>query len=167
MSTYKPRAIRLAVAGMTASAYIALTLGLSPLSFGGVQIRLAEILNLMAYIDPLYGAGVVMGCLVSNLYSPFGLLDAAVGTACTALAVCAISKTRGLFLASLWPVAANIPVALMIAFMSGTPIWLNVLTVGAGEFASATCAGYLVFRSITSSGRLMSILRQPRNSKEI
>jgi uncharacterized membrane protein len=166
MSTSKYNVTRLAIASLTASVYIALTLGLSPLSFGSVQIRFAEILNLMAFIDPIYGAGVVLGCLISNLYSPFGLLDAAVGTACTAAAVFAISKSKSLLLASFWPVVANIPVALMIAFMSDTPIWFNILTVGIGEFVAVTCAGYPLFKAATSSKRLMALLRQPRKAKE-
>jgi uncharacterized membrane protein len=167
MQNSKPQTIRLAIAGLTASVYIALTLGLAPLSFGSIQIRFAEILNLMAFIDPIYGAGVVLGCLISNIFSPFGLLDAAVGTICSALAVFAIAKSKNLLVASLWPIVANIPVALMIAFMTETPIWFNIASVGAGELIAVTCLGYPLFRLLTSSKPVMDILSQPRKAKEL
>ncbi|MDR1540046.1 MAG: QueT transporter family protein [Clostridiales bacterium] len=157
--------LRLAVAALTAAAYVALTLGLSFISFGSIQFRIAEIMNLMAFIDPIYGAGVVLGCLISNMFSPFGLVDAAIGTLCTAAAVFAISRTKNLLAASFWPMLANTPVALFIAYATHTNIFYNILTVWIGEIVVVACLGYPLFRVLMSSKRVMSMLGQIKTAK--
>jgi uncharacterized membrane protein len=138
---------------MVGALYVVLTVGLGELSFLAVQFRLAEILNLAAFIDPLYGAGVVVGCFVANLTSPFGMLDVLVGTAATGVAVWLIRRVRplGLFAASLCPVLVNgILIGAEINFFENVPFGplyaVNPLLVMAGEFAVVCCVGYPVFR---------------------
>jgi len=140
-----------------------LTLGLSFISYGSIQFRIAEILNLMAFIDPIYGAGVVMGCFISNIYSPLGLPDIIFGTAATALAVFAITRTKSLFLASFWPMFANIAVAIELTYIFHAPLWYNIITVWIGEFVVVVCAGYPLFKLLTRNSRIMKILAPHQN----
>ncbi|MDR1530921.1 MAG: QueT transporter family protein [Clostridiales bacterium] len=144
---------KLVVAGMIAAAYTVLTLApvVKELSFYAVQLRLAEILNLAAFIDPIYGTGVVLGCFISNLASPFGMMDALLGTAATALAVFLIGRTKNLFAASLWPALVNgAIIGAEINFFENVPLgpawFLNPLLVMAGELAVVTAVGYPVFK---------------------
>jgi len=149
---------RISIAGAIAALYIVLTLGLSFMSFGSVQFRVSEILNLMAFLDPLYGAGVIVGCLVSNMFSPLGLPDVVFGTLATAIAVFAIARTKSLLLAAFWPVLANTIVAVELYYIIGLPLWYNIITVWIGEFAVAVCAGYPLFRLLARDARIMKIL---------
>ncbi|MDR1559517.1 MAG: QueT transporter family protein [Clostridiales bacterium] len=152
---------RIAVSGVIAALYVALTLGLAPISYEAVQFRVSEILNLMAFIDPVYGIGVVLGCFIANLFSPFGLPDIIFGTLATAVAVFAITRTKNLFVASLWPMFANVIVAIELTYILHTPIWYNIITVWIGEFVVVTCVGFPIFRMITRDRRIMELL-EPR-----
>ena len=153
---------RIAISGITASLYIVLTLGLSFMSYRSVQFRVSEILNLMAFIDPVYGAGVIIGCFISNIFSPLGFPDMIFGTLATAIAVLAISRTKNLFVASFWPMISNIIVAIELYYIFRTPLWYNIITVWIGEFAVVVCAGYPLFRMLTQDSRIMKILAPDR-----
>jgi len=158
---YLPR--RIAIAAVTAALYVTLTLSLSFISYGVFQFRIAEILNLMAFIDPVYGAGVILGCFISNIFSPFGLPDMIFGTMATAIAVFAITKTKNLFVASLWPILANTIVSVELTYILHTPLWNNIITVWVGEFVVVVCAGYPLFRILTRDSRIMKLLAAQRN----
>jgi uncharacterized membrane protein len=161
---FHPR--RLAIAGMTAALYIALTLGFAPLAYKSIQFRFAEILNLMAFIDPIYGAGVVLGCFVSNIFSPLGPIDMVVGTLGTLIAVFAITRTKHLFIASLWPMFANVLVAIELTVLFHSPLWFNIATVWIGEFVVVTCLGYPLFRLLIRNEKLMAFLVSHQNVME-
>ncbi|MDR3238905.1 MAG: QueT transporter family protein [Clostridiales bacterium] len=153
---------RLIVTALTAAVYTALTLAFAPISFGSIQFRVAEILNLMAYMDPLYGAGVVLGCFLSNCFSQLGPIDMVIGTLGTALAVWAITRTKNLFIASLWPMFANTLVAFELTYIEHTPLWFNIVSIWIGEFVVVTCAGYPLFRTLLQNKKLLSLLQTER-----
>jgi len=154
MKNFQRNSVKLiAYAGMTAAAYTALTATILPLSFGAVQFRFAEMLNLLAFIDPVYAIGVTLGCFISNLmFSEFGLADVIIGTVCTGLATFCITKTKSLFAASLWPVLFTLPVAAMITYFAELPFYpgffMTAATVMAGEFVVVTVVGYPLFRYV-------------------
>ena len=149
---------RIAVSAITAALYIVLTLGLSFMSYGSIQFRVSEILNLMAYIDPIYGFGVIIGCFISNIFSPLGLPDMIFGTMATAIAVFAITKTKSLFIAAFWPMFANTIVSIELTYIFSSPLWYNIITVWIGEFAVVVCAGYPLFKLLTRDARIMRVL---------
>jgi uncharacterized membrane protein len=155
---------KLAVCAIIAAMYIVLTVGFAPISYGMVQFRIAEALNLMAFINPVYGIGVVVGCLISNLFSELGPIDWVIGTTATALAVFCISKTKSLFIASLWPTAfSGIMVGWMLTFLYGIPLWMSIVSVAAGQFGVMTCFGYPVFKYVLKNKRLMAILNSVKS----
>jgi uncharacterized membrane protein len=155
---------KLAVCAMIAAAYVALTVGFAPVSYGLVQFRIAEALNLMAFINPLYGVGVIIGCLVSNMLSWYGIIDLVVGTSATALAVFCISKTKSLLIASLWPtVFSGLMVGGMLTYLGVAPLWLSIVSVSVGQFAVMTCLGYPMFKYILKNKRLMAMLNSVRS----
>lgn len=77
---------------MIAAIYTVLSLVLAPLSFGPIQVRIAEGLTLLplVYAPSIYG--VTIGCFLTNLLgaitgaNPTGILDSIVGTSATLLA---------------------------------------------------------------------------------
>ena len=95
------------VNGLVAALYTVLTIGLAPMSYGPVQVRISEFMTLLAFVNKKYVPGLVTGCLLANLGSPFGITDMAVGTLATFLAVYPMQYCKNLFFASLLPVIAN------------------------------------------------------------
>ena len=77
---------------LIAAVYVVMTLAIAPLSFSMIQVRVSEVLMLMAFIDKKYAPGLVLGCFIANCFSPFGLMDIAFGTTCTAAALWGITR---------------------------------------------------------------------------
>lgn len=154
MKTHRTISQRLALTGMTAAAYAALTWALYFLSYREIQFRVSEILNLLAFINPAFAPGIILGCFVANLASPFGIIDVLIGTAATAIGVFFITRTKNLFVAALCPVISNIIVGAEIFFMVNEPPYtflpflLITLSVIVGEFVVLVLAGYPLFRFI-------------------
>ena len=149
----------LVTTGLTAAVYAVLTLAIAPLSFGMVQIRFSEMLMLLAFIDRRYAPGLVLGCLIANCFSPFGLMDVVFGTTCTAAALWGITRhSKTLFGASLWPVFCNAFIGIEL-YLFGSPLLLSMALVALGEFLAVSCAGCCVFRLLMKNQRLMGYLR--------
>ena len=53
--------------GVVAAIYVVLCLALQPLSYGAVQVRVAEALCLLPVFGAEYIIGVVLGCFLANL----------------------------------------------------------------------------------------------------
>ena len=56
-----------------AAVYVVLTVGLEAFSYGPVQVRVSEALTLLAFCSPHYVPGLVLGCFLANIMSPFGV----------------------------------------------------------------------------------------------
>ena len=54
-----------------AAVYAVLTIGLSPISYGPIQVRLSECMVLLAFYNRKWIPGLTIGCLLANLNSPF------------------------------------------------------------------------------------------------
>ena len=87
---------------LVAAIYVALTVSLGEFSYGPVQARVSELLNFLAFIDPMYIPGLILGCAISNFYS-FGWIDVIVGSFSTFVATYLMYKTKNMLLASIWP----------------------------------------------------------------
>ena len=83
---------RMVFAAMIAAMYAALTLMLAPISFGNIQIRMAEAMVLLPVLFATSVPGVTLGCFMANLIGAMmglnilGYLDCVVGTLATVLA---------------------------------------------------------------------------------
>lgn len=144
---------KLVRAALIAAVYVTLCLVLQPISYGPVQVRVAEALTLLPLLCPEAVVGVTLGCFIANLFSGVPL-DVIVGTLATLLAALATRKLRKVRLRNLPLLAAAPPVlfnALMVGaeltFLyfpagSGVGIWLyNMLTVGVGQLVSCYLLG--------------------------
>lgn len=163
---------RLARCAVTAAAYVALCLAFQPISYGPVQVRLAEALCLLPVFGGEYVAAVTMGCVLANLFG-YGPLDAVFGGLATLLA-CLLTwrlraaRVRGLALpASLPPVVFNaliVGAELTLFFTDGgasLPAFLwNSLTVGIGEVISCCVLGTALVRVIERRPQLLGVFRQ-------
>ena len=135
--------------GITAALYAALTIGLAPISYGPVQLRLSEVMTLLAFIDPVFIPGLILGNFIANLFSPFGLPDVIFGTIATAIAVIMMSRSKSMLRFTFWPVAVNgIIIGLELTLFAGAPFLATAFYVALGEFITVTLIGYPVFRMI-------------------
>jgi uncharacterized membrane protein len=77
---------RLCRAGIIAALYMALTYAFAPLAFGPFQIRPAEALCILPLFFPEAIPALYVGCMLSNLASPYFIYDVFVGSLATLLA---------------------------------------------------------------------------------
>lgn len=127
-------------AGMIAAIYAILTyLGtVLNFSFGIMQFRISEALTILPIFTPAAIPGLAIGCLISNIASPFGLLDMIVGSLATLLAAILTRKLRNVctvkkipILSILSPVIVNAMfVPLVIALSSGASSAITIYTLG-------------------------------------
>ena len=71
---------------MIGAAYAVLTILISPIAYGAVQMRLTEIIVLLACYNKKFIPGLTIGCLLANLATPMGLYHICFGTAATLIA---------------------------------------------------------------------------------
>jgi len=120
--------VQITRAALIAALYMVFTMvpPFSAISFGAVQFRLGEALVLLPFLLDEAVLGVVVGCLVANLFSPFGLIDVVIGTSVTALAAVLTRRLRGTgkpWLAALPPILLNglvVPVYVATLTLPGT-----------------------------------------------
>lgn len=146
-----------------AAIYGALTQFMAPISYGPVQVRLSEFMTLLAFINPKCIPGLVLGCLLANLDSPFGITDIVVGTLATYVAVKAMGLCPNMLTASLMPVLANgVIIGGELCYLGAIPDGDSVLGVmvyiALGEFLSVTVLGLLITRLLLKNSKIRESL---------
>lgn len=139
---------KVVVTAIIAALYVVLTAisGAFGLSYSGVQFRLSEALTILPVFSPHAITGLTLGCFLSNLASPLGVIDIIFGTLSTLLAA---YLTR--FLSNIktkdFPILAPLPPVLLGAVFIGAMLsfllpqgfnfyafLLSALSVGVGQF---------------------------------
>lgn len=134
----------IAINALIAAAYSVLTIVISPISYGPIQVRVTELIVLLCFFNKRYAIGLTLGCFLANLASPMALLDVPFGTLATLLACIGIMFSPYLIVAIVWPVLFNAFIVAGVLTSIGEPYWMSVLTVGAGELI-VMVAGYIIF----------------------
>lgn len=149
---------------VVAALYAALTYAFSFMAYGPVQFRVSEILTFLAFLDPAFIPGLVLGCIVANIISTVGPIDMIVGSGATLLAVYLMSKTKNLFIASLWPAIINgIFIGAMLYYVANLPFLYSVLWVALGEFVVVSLVGYPIFRYlIKKESHVLEVIKVKR-----
>lgn len=151
---------QLTISALIAAIYMVVTI-INPFSYPAIQFRISEILVLLVFIDKKYIPGLLLGCILSNLNSPLGMLDVFIGTLASFLSFYLISKTKNLFIATLWPSLCNgILVGLELYLLGEVPSLLLAMgSVALGEFVVVSILGYIIFKIILSKGNLVKALQ--------
>lgn len=158
-----PKIRRLAVYAMTGAAYAALTVLLTPISYGAVQCRVSEALCILPFFIPGSVWGLCAGCLLANLFTGnvfdilFGSLATLLAGLCTAAFGRREHSMKNCVLACLMPVVFNaviVGAVITWAYM-GLPVFenpgvfaFNALTVGLGEAAALLLVGLPLLRAL-------------------
>jgi len=133
-----------------AALYVALTITppLNAISYGQVQFRLSEALNVLAFFEPAAIPGLFVGCMLANalgipLGNSLGIIDVIFGSSLTLVSAYLIWKIKRPALALTVPVVVNaLGVALELNLVLGLPYWASAVFVGAGEFVVIFGLGY-------------------------
>lgn len=134
----KPR--KIVFAALIAAIYAAITILLSFSSYGVIQFRVAEALTVLPYFSPIFIPGLFLGCIISNMMSPSGMLDLIFGSSATLIAA-AITYMIGRsnmrykkYLAPLPPVIVNsLIVGIMLHYTINWPLIASIIQVALGE----------------------------------
>ena len=149
--------------GLIAAAYVVITVIAAPISFNAIQFRIAEVLMFFCFFNRKYSIGLILGCLISNIPSPLGLMDMGFGTLATILACIGIMFfSKYLIMAIIWPVLFN---AFIVGFelsLIGEPFWFSVGMVAVGELA-VMLVGYVFFMLNKKNKKLFTALKFNRN----
>ncbi len=133
---------KLTYAAVIAAIYAALTLFLTPISFGFIQCRVSEALTILPVMSPVAVPGLFIGCLVANIYTG-SIIDIIFGSLTTLLAAwCTYLTRKNRWVAMIFPVVFNAIVVggyLALFVDKSQPVWLYMLSVGAGQ--AVACYG--------------------------
>jgi uncharacterized membrane protein len=144
---------------LIAAIYAVLTI-INPFSWYGIQFRISEVLVLLAFLDRKYIPGLVIGCFIANMGSPLGIVDLFFGTLATFIAVFLVSRTKNLFLATLWPSIVNgLIIGYVLHRFLNLPFFLSALQVFIGEFVVVSIIGYILFKTLMKDRTLVRLLK--------
>ena len=127
----------------------ALPFPVANLTFGPVQLRLAEGLTLLPFVEPAAIPGLFIGVLLANFvlapYSGFGLVDIIGGSLVTLAAAYLTSKTKNKYMAMVPPIVLNgLIVSIWVSYFTRIPYIYTVLGISAGEAVSVVIFGSII-----------------------
>ena len=148
---------------MILALYVVLTMITYPISFLGIQFRVAEIMVLLVFFRKDYAIGLILGCAVANLPSAIGFVDVAFGTLATVLACVCIMFCKQLAIACIFPILFN---SFIVGFelyqFLGLPFWISTAEVAIGE-TSVMIIGYIFFMIIKRRKSFFISIRANQN----
>ncbi|KOY80856.1 QueT transporter family protein [Lysinibacillus macroides] len=138
---------------LVAALYVAVTVALSVISFGAVQLRLSEMFNYLALYNRRYVVAVTLGVILANFMSPTWILDVPIGGIATFLVLLLCRRitkhmtndiakmvvTALIFAVSMFTVAGQLTI------LYDLPFWATWFTVGVGELLSMTVGGLTIY----------------------
>lgn len=91
------------------------------LAYGGIQFRISEALTILPIFTPAAIPGLIIGCFIGNMGSPFGLVDILLGTFATAFAALCTYLTQKITFKKIPLLAFTFPV-IFNAIIVGTEV---------------------------------------------
>ena len=148
MNEKKPLALELAQGGIIAALYVALTLLFAPISFGEMQLRVAEAMTILPLFTSAAVPGLFIGCLLGNLLGGAVILDVVFGSLATLIGAYLGRKLRNnRWLVPIPAILANtliIPFVLKYGYGLDLPILLEMVYIFAGEVGGCYILGELL-----------------------
>jgi uncharacterized membrane protein len=133
----------IAQSAVIAAAYAGLTVLFAPISYGGLQVRVSEILTVLPFFTAAAIPGLFIGCMVANIFSPNGIADIIAGSLATLAAAALSYYMPKKWLVPMPPVMVNaIVIGVMLGLMYNSPIWAMILYVAAGQAIACYAGGY-------------------------
>lgn len=162
----------IALNGILAALYAALTLATASFAYGPIQFRVADALCVLPYFAPSTSIGLFLGCLAANLFSPVSALDIVIGSAATLVGCLTAARVRKKWLVPLPTILANtIMVGAMLACVYTPDALLEgFLTMGAqvavGEIAVMAALGMPLLALLSKTGAVSRLLHENRTAAQ-
>ena len=136
-------------AAMIAAIYVVLCIAFAPISYGAIQVRVAEALPILPYFPPAAIPGLFIGCLIANFAGGSIMIDVIIGSLATLLGAIGtwLLRKKSRYLAPLPPILTNtllVPYVLRYGYGEPLPIPFLMATVGIGEIAACGIMGLVV-----------------------
>jgi len=139
---------------LTISLYTTITVMLTPISFGPLQFRAAEILKPLALLDPFFALGFAVAVGMANLASPFGAMDF-IGMPVVVFEACFVSHLlrKKPYIALVVQAALTaLGVSLLpLGLGAGLPVWATFPAVFVSELALIVGSYAIVWSKIKTS----------------
>lgn len=132
---------RLAICGVLAALYAALTISTAAFAYGPIQFRIADALCVLPFFMPFTSLGLFAGCLIANIFSTVSTLDIVIGSLATLVGCLGTARVKNKWLTPLPTIIANtVMVGAMLAYVYTPDAFLSgFVTMGAqvaaGEIA--------------------------------
>ena len=151
-----------------AALYVALCFVFQPISFGPIQVRIAEALCILILFDKNAVWSITLGCFLSNLLvggTPQPIVDAFLGSLATFIGLYAVKfiKVDNFFLKMLPTIISNaiiIPYELIIimgwgnvdifgkTFVGNIAVLITIISVAIGEIIALYGIGYILYKAL-------------------
>ena len=158
---------QLTLAALVGAMYVVLSYfgNIFSLTFGAVQCRFAEALTVLPFLNPATTWGLFIGCVITNILSPYGPLDMIFGSLATLLAGLLTARCKHKWLAPLPPVLCNmLIIPAVIAFQevgftaafSGAFLY-HAATIGLGQVVACYGLGMILLAMLPKLGIIAKI----------
>lgn len=125
---------QIALNGVVAGLYAAVTILTASFAYGNIQFRIADALCVLVVLEPSLTIGLTLGCLIANIFSTVSALDIVIGTAGTLLGCLLAAKVRKDWLVPVPVILANaILVGAMLAYVLTPNALLQGFLINGGE----------------------------------
>ena len=146
-------------AALIAALYVVLTEIFAPISFGPMQVRIAEILTILPLFTPAAIPGLFIGCLLANMIAGAIVWDVVFGSLATLIgAVFGYLLRRNRWLVPIPAIIANaviIPPVLWYGYgITDTPLALLVVYIAIGEILGCYILGELFATVLLKNKRI-------------
>ena len=156
----------LVFAALIGSIYATLAVLLAPISYGQIQVRVAEALTVLPFFSSYSIWGLFVGCIVANIFGGNGPIDIIFGSLATLIAAIItyyIGKSNIRFkkyLAPLPPVIINaVVIGFVLNYTLHYPLLITMLWIGLGEAVSCYVIGLAVLTVFEKNSALMKYLK--------
>ena len=158
------RTLEVATASTYAALYVIITYAFSPISYGQVQLRLA---NVVLGLIPLIGwpsvIGQTIGVFVANIGSPLGPIDLlnAFPSFVFSFILWKLRNVSVILGLVLYSAALGLSVSFALYYAFGLPLIVNIPWVTAGNLLAGALA-YLLFKAVRKIGFLQRYYGYPK-----
>lgn len=157
MDKKKTPALYVAKGGIIAALYVALTFAFAPISFGAVQVRIAEMLTILPLFTPAAIPGLFLGCIIGNAAGGAIVWDVIFGSLATLIGAVLGYRLRGnRWLVPIPAVVSNtIIVPLILKYGYGIPMSLPLMAlyICIGEIAGCYVLGEILAQILLKYGK--------------
>ena len=165
MKKITPRQI--ALSGIAAGLYVAVTVLTASFAYGSIQFRIADAMCLLVCIEPSLTVGLTLGCLIANLFSTVSALDIIIGTAGTLLGCLLTVHIKRTWLLPIPTILSNaILVGAMLSWvlMPASEFWQGFAVMGGevalGELVVLYALGVPLVIAMRRTGLMERLLRE-------